>query len=378
MMVSSCRWLRGSMIAFAFCTAWAQTLTIVDPIRNALVSGPYEVVLEKEGDEEVFLTEILVDGAVRFSESGWHELVTINFDEAFKRVEVQAQIKLVSGVVVRSNLVITKELAVYFEETTRLVLLSAIVRSRFNRPVEKLSKDDFRVFESNQPLEIATFDHEEVPLDLVLMMDTSSSLRGAMDTLRGATTSFLEQLHERDRVALVSFSSKVDFVMDFTNDRKTMRKSIQAFEAYGETALFDTLLKSLEKVGQRDRGRRAIVLFTDGRDSVHEEPNKKARLFRKAISRAQNNEILIFTIGLGKRINEDALQAMAEETGGRYYHADGLGDLADRFDQVLSDLRNQYLLGVVPATSRRGFHPLEIKVKKMGTRVFARKGYTLD
>lgn len=357
---------------------YSQSLEILDPVNDALVSGDYEMVLRTDQAEAVVRTEVLINDVVVFNEEGWQPTPTVDFGEDFTRQIVQARIAMSDGSAVLSDPLRTRELKVFYEETSRLILVSAIVRSRFNRPVELLSQEDFRVFEGRQELEIATFNSEQVPLDLVLMLDTSSSLRGAMDTLKTAASAFLDKLQQVDRVALYSFANESDHVMGFTNDRKLMRKHIDAFEAYGETALFDTLLLSLDAISQRNRGRRAIVLFTDGRDSVYEEPREKARFFRDAVNQAQKNEVVVFTIGLGKRINEDALTALSEETGGRYYHADGFADLSDRFAQVLADLRNQYLLGVIPASNQPGFHELEIKVKKMGAKVYARKGYTID
>ncbi|MCB1042904.1 MAG: VWA domain-containing protein [Acidobacteria bacterium] len=356
----------------------AQELTILDPTNGAYVSGSYEVVLQCDAPNEVVRTKLEIDGKVVFDESGWHSSLDVFFGESFDRRVIQASVALADGSVVLSPPIRTDELRVFYEESTRLVLISAIVQSRFGRSVERLEREDFRVFENGTPVKLETFSREQVPLDLVLVLDTSSSLRGAMDTLKKEAVHFLDQLNKTDRVALFSFGNASEIVMDFTNDAKIMRRHIEGFEAYGETALFDTLLLALDRVAKRQRGRRAIVLFTDGRDSIYEEPQDKARLFRQTITHAQNAEVAIFTIGLGKRINEDALSAMADETGGRYYHADGFGDLTEPFNRVLTDLRQQYMLGVVPLATSKGFQSLEVKVKKFGARVLARKGYTLE
>lgn len=350
---------------------------IVDPEQGAYVSGRYEVVLAEARPQEVARTRLFVDGKEVLDSAGFVAEIPVNFGEAITAHEIYAKLTYRSGDEVFAPTVRTRALEINLETTTEIVLLTAVVKSKRNEALTGLSKKDFAVFENGRRLEIATFYSERLPLDLVFLLDTSSSLKvKGIDTVKAAAASFLRQLDQADRVGLYEFKAESLKRSDFTNDRKLLLRHIDAIEARGETALFDTLLQGLSDLRERLRGRKAVVLFTDGRDSVYEEPEDKARLLRQAITSAQNQEVAIFTIGLGKRVQQEAMERLSEETGGRFFAAEGVADLDRIFSEIVLDLKNQYVLGVVPQSKNTGFQRLEVKVDKRSAQVFARSGFS--
>ena len=172
-----------------------------------------------------------------------------------------------------------------------------------------------------------------------------------------------------------SMSTPCFWLTGFTTDRKQLIQQVQSLEAIGETALFNAAHLGLKDLLGRRKGRKAMLLFTDGRDSYYEDPIDKARVMREAIVKAQNQEVTLFNLGLGK-VNGPVLERMAEDTGGRYYHADKPEKLSGIFNEILTDLKSQYILGVEPNASGSGFQKIDVKVKKRRAVVYARKGYT--
>lgn len=352
---------------------------IVDPVNRAYLSGVYEVLLEIDDARSVASTRLYVNEELLMEKEGWVPAWSLDFGETIDRHELYAEVVTKDGQVIRGDDVITRELRVDLEATSRVILMTAVVKNRNGKPLVGLGQDKFRVLENGQLVEIQNFYNEYLPLDLVFLVDTSSSLikNDEISRVRVAAATFLDSLEPGDRVNLFEIKSKPINLMPFTTDRKQLRRKIEALKAIGETALLDSMHAAVDALKDRRRGRKAVVLFTDGRDSVYEEPTDKARLFRKAITRAQNNEIAMFIIGLGKHINRDAMTVLAEETGGGFYFAPNIDRIGQVFDQIVLDLKHQYVLGILPQ-SRGGFNSIEIKVRARGAKVYSRKGYTLE
>lgn len=350
-------------------------ISIVDPVSRSYVSGVYEVVLAADQIANIAQTQIFMDDVMVAEVQGWLEKHQIDFGEDIERHELRAVVVLKDGSKQQSPLVITKALKVDYTENTQLLLLSAVVKTKRNKPIVGLEKDRFMVMENGESLEIRNFYTETLPLDLVVLLDTSSSLRdGGLDYLKQAATTFVQGLAPQDRVALYEFKRKPHLLSGFTTDRKALVRSIAGLEPLGETALFNAMVEGLKDLKGRRRGRKALILFTDGKDSYYDNAQDKAKMMRQCIEMAQAHEVTIFTIGLGKKINKGALSRMAEETGGSFYHALKNDTLMNRFGDIIQDLKNQYMLGVVPKKGK-GFHKVDITVKRRGAVVYARKGY---
>ena len=352
-------------------------VTIVSPEKGAYLSGEFEIILNIEGQAK--MTRLFIDGKMVFQIEGKIERFTYDFGEDILRREIRAEIDDASGQTISSDLLFTRALSIDYTDTTRLVLLGAVVKTRSGKPVLGLTQDKFKIFENDKPLQIQSFYSESLPLDLVILLDTSSSLRnGGIDDVKRGAIAFISKLAPGDRVALFEFKKKPHKLADFTTDRVRLTQLIQNMEPLGETALFNALHLGLDHLKERRKGRKALLLFTDGRDSFYDDPRDKARMMRNGIIMAQNREVTIFTLGLGKDVHKAALTRIAEDTGGRFYAADRPSRLSATFNEILSDLKHQYMLGVTPKAKGRGFQKIEIKVKKRGVVVHARKGYTLE
>jgi len=353
---------------------------ILSPEPGSYVSGPYEIVWSHPDPDRVSRTELFINDVSVLAADGWVARHTHDFGEDIVRHEIWVVVTDRDGERTLSAPIQTRELRIDVSASSRVLLLTAVVKNRRSQPIVGLTQDRFSVFENGVARPIASFSNEYLPLDLVFLVDTSSSLikENAIAQVKTAAATFVQALEKGDRVKLFEFKSRPIPLLDFTTDRKRLLDRIGQMEAIGETALFDALHRALDDLKGRRRGRKAIVLFTDGRDSVYELPRDKARLLRSGITRAQNQEVTIFIIGLGKNINQPAMERIAEETGGRFHFAANSRRLADTFDDIVLELKHQYLIGVQPQASGTGFNRLEVRVDKRGATVFARKGYTID
>ncbi len=373
----TCRQMIALVFIFTAGYSLFAQIEITDPTDGAYVSGEYEVRLATKDPVDIKRTALYLDGKLAIEKSGWTPRLVVDFGETIERHELYAALETNSGEKLVSQIVITRKLHIDYSETTRVVLLGAVVKSRSNKPIVGLTKNHFSVFENGKPLVIENFYKEQLPLDLVMLLDTSSSLRDqGIHDVKQASSAFINRLETADRVALYEFKRNPHKLLDFTNDRKRLQAKITGLESLGETALFNALHLGLKDLRGRRKGRKALLLFTDGRDSFYDDPRDKARMMRQAIIMAQDQEVTIFTLGLGKKIHRPALERIAEETGGRFYYADNSSKLAQTFSEILIDLKNQYMLGVIPQAQGAGFRKLEIKVKKRGAVVHSRKGYT--
>ncbi|PIE90293.1 MAG: hypothetical protein CR997_06805 [Acidobacteria bacterium] len=351
---------------------------ILEPQPGAFLSGKVELRLACNQPGQVARMEIQGNGDILLKTDGWKESVIVNFGHQIQAWRLVLCVFDQSGRQYRSEVVPTRALHIDVEQTTRIILIPVMVKDRKNRNIPNLLEEQFRVFQDGQPCRIRLLERRTVPLNLVLTVDASSSLRKNQRQLKQAVLDFLAQLDSGDRAALISFNNEARLVFGFDAARQQIEDSLNVIQPRGATAMFDALLLGIEKLKYMPRSRKTLVLFTDGRDSVYEEVEEKRNMFKQVVQQAQQQEIAIFSIGLGENIHHEALELMSWETGGRFLFAASSRDLQARFKEVLRDLKSQYILHVEPASEEKGFHKLEVKVKKRRARVFARRGFTIE
>jgi hypothetical protein len=148
---------------------------------------------------------------------------------------------------------------------TELVTVPLIATNRDNVYVTDLRQDEFKILEDGVPQEIAFFGKVAAPFHVVLMLDTSSSTKDHLRQIQQAAFTFVQQLQPVDRVKIISFDEKVQDLNEFTSDREILRASINRTRSGDGTKVYDAVelaMNTLRKI----RGRKAIVLFSDGMD----------------------------------------------------------------------------------------------------------------
>jgi Ca-activated chloride channel family protein len=271
-----------------------------------------------------------------------------------------------------------------------LVEVYASVKDEQGRFVTDLAETDFAILEDGAPQKISLFTSDRKPVNAVLLLDVSASMKRE-DRLAKAIESallFVEALEPADRVAVITFSDEAKVLEELTGDRTEVLAAIRSAEPERGTALYDAVHFASRLLG-REEGRKALVLLSDGQDLAFDGMGPgSSRSFEEAVREALRNQITAYTIGLGEKLGSDydfarkhsaveVLTRIAEETGGRFFEVARPGRLRSAFEKVLEELRFQYTLGYHPANDRRdgGWRAIEVKVKRTRLKVSARKGY---
>ena len=257
-----------------------------------------------------------------------------------------------------------------------------------------MTADDFTVFDNEVAQEIDAILLEELPITLLLVLDTSGSVRGApLRQLRAAAAAAGDALRPDDRVGLVTFSDKLRMVVEPPSSPSSLPDALGRVRAAGATALYDGTFAALA-LREQTVGRTVVLVFSDGYDTASWlDP-------RDVLDAAQRSDVVVYGVRLDA-VTRDSwsdrrgralagrwfaaephlfgwqyLPQLAEDTGGTVYVAEDLGRLRDTFSQVVNEFRSRYLLTYTPSgVDRSGWHELEVRVRGRGRRVQARRGY---
>ncbi|MEP6570147.1 MAG: VWA domain-containing protein [Acidobacteriota bacterium] len=148
---------------------------------------------------------------------------------------------------------------------TNLVTVPVIAATRDGNYIPDLREEEFNISEDGQKQQIAFFATVSAPFHVVLLLDTSASTEEKLSSIKSAAAAFVEQLQSGDRVKVISFDTELRELSDFTNDRAVLRKAIYKTTSGQGTRLYDAFELALASI-RTVRGRKAIVIFTDGVD----------------------------------------------------------------------------------------------------------------
>lgn len=209
------------------------------------------------------------------------------------------------------------------------------------------------------------------PLEVLLVVDTSGSMRGApLEGAKEAAAGFVQAVPPTTLTAIMGFSTGADLVAGFGEDPAPALAALATLEASGETALYDAVIAALEAFPAESRGRPFIVLLSDGGDTVSTSSLADAR------DRLAEAEIGFYAVELvTEESDRPALDALAEVTTGRVVSAGDPNALAEVYDQIASELSNQ--LVVTYETLRGGPVQLTITIEDEGVRAVGTSLFTL-
>jgi VWFA-related protein len=319
---------------------------------------------------------------------------------------------------------------------TKLVNLPVIVRDKKGALVQNLTKAEFALSVDGHPETIRYFDKDnDLPLTLGLLVDTSGSVRSALDEERTASEAFLDEMmtapanRTPDQAFLIQFAHETELLQDLTSSRPRLRAALDQVgtvspdesqdasrrdpdanggnSGYGRngrhgghhgggTTLYDAIFLASDSLMQKQHGRKALVVLTDGEDRGSMET------LARAIASAQRAETVVYAIyfkgeqhgygghrgggfggrgggfpgggqrGGGQRGGENhpdgkkVLKQITGETGGRMFEVSGKQTFSTIYTQIAEELRSQYRLGYTPdgATAAEGFHRIDLTVPK--------------
>jgi Ca-activated chloride channel homolog len=279
-----------------------------------------------------------------------------------KTLAAAAAAAVLAATVARAQAPPPRPRAPVFGTGIEVINLNVSVTDARGRYVTDLTKNDFAVFEDGVRQELSIFNHEDIPISLVLMIDTSASMDEKLPTARAAAIRFVGTLRPQDNAQIMQFNDRTTILQDFVADHAALEGAISRTEAAGPTALHNALyvaLKELEK--QKTQGelrRRAIVLLSDGEDTASLVSDDQV------LDLARKTEINIYAISLRPRRVPDRnqvkfsqaahlLTALTQDTGGQVHFPNSLSELDAVYDRIAEELRTQYSLGYVSNNPRR-------------------------
>ena len=254
---------------------------------------------------------------------------------------------------------------------TNLVVLRVAVNDQQGRAAMSLKQNAFKVYEDGVEQQIGFFSSEESPVSWGLVLDRSGSMMGMMSDVYEAALHVIDEGTSRDETFIVTFNKRPELISDFTSDRHRLENSILGLRADGETALFDAVDFALDRLKQAKYRKRVLVVVTDGED------NASKLKFRALIERAEEEETLIYTVGMfgemgsgsgllarlmGDRDGRGELKKLAEVTGGSSHFPSNVDQCRSVMKEIAREVSQQYSLGYYPLNKERDGKWRKIKV----------------
>lgn len=259
-----------------------------------------------------------------------------------------------------------------------IVILNAAVTDAAGKAVSGLSQKRFRVFEDGIEQEIVSFGTEETPFAAVILLDTSGSMEERVTLARAAAIQFLDGLRREDSAAIYNFYSKIELVQDFSNSRN-LREQAFDLKANGMTVLNDAIYKAAQELSTRPEKRRAIIVLSDGADTMSKKSSEKA-LKAALLANATIYSVdmaAIDTSGKERVQNQGVLKNFAEKTGGKFVATPGGVAMRDAFKRIVEELGQQYTIAYQPSNAAKDgkWRAIELRISRPNLTIRTRKGY---
>ncbi|MDX1502146.1 MAG: VWA domain-containing protein [Thermoanaerobaculia bacterium] len=369
--------------------AQALDIAILSPRATLPVFG--EVLFEAEvyPAEEIARVDLRVDGrsVATFTGPPFRALVDVGQENRGHRFEVVVE---GPGGQVGHAAVETPPVPVNLEVSVELRQLYVTV-TRDGRRVLDLDRDDFTVLDEGDRQRLVTFERGDVPFTAVLLVDASESMRGErLRTAVAGARAFASAMEPLDQAKVVLFSDRILHTTPFSSFAEVLTAGLSGVGGRGGTALNDHLYLALRLLEKR-QGRRLVILLSDGVDieSILE--------MRQVLDTVRRSRSLVYWIRLGApdpRIDRhsawrdagghrrelEQLEQAVRLSGGRVVTLSSIDQTREAFAEILSEIREQYVLGYYPSgpTGTGGWRSVAVTVAGRGLSVRARKGYMDD
>jgi len=287
--------------------------------------------------------------------------------------------------------------------SSEVVLVPLALRATDGAALKDLTAADFVVSDGGVAPEVAFFERDVAPLDVVLLVDTSASTGATLDVLERSAAEFVNHLRREDSYTLLTFAEKPNVLVGWTSDPRAVKNTLTFTTPAGYTLLNMSAIIALKAMfeGRAPARRRALVILTDGIDTgsgfyttkkVGDEAlARDVTVYVVSVDRLASDAIDVMikdrlvpesTWGEYREMQdtlrevEPALVALADATGGRVLFPTKTGDLSAVYEQVADELRSRYVIGFyVPDGAAAGYHPISVTAKRKGLSVRARAGY---
>ena len=293
-----------------------------------------------------------------------------------------------------------------------IVRLNVGVVDQKGRPITRLDKSSFELFEDGVKQQITRFEPSAAPFSVVIILDMSGSTLGFRQVIKQSAFRFIDALSRDDRVAVIEFYDKVNLRNDFTTNRSAIANSINVANGRGKTQLFKALDFALDKLSREQSRRKAIIVLTDGVDTAARDKDRElleplkddqiataikpetSDILSRVLNRADAQGVTIYPLALPTgdpakladptprqvamfMAARTRLQIVADRTGGTLNSINHLEEMGKIYAQVAADLRTLYTIEYQPTNDKRDgkWRKIKLDVKNSDLISRTRPGY---
>lgn len=213
-------------------------------------------------------------------------------------------------------------------------------------PLKDLQANDFKVREDDIDQTPLTVEQKLPPLSIIVLIDSSGSMKPRMKETKAAAGAFLSNLGSSDSTEVITFSREVRPLTPMSTNRETARHAIDSIRAHGDTALYDALWESVGVLKTRP-GRKAVVLLSDGVDDDGKGGQLGKHSIDEVLHLASDVNVPLYAIGVGNEIDEALLASIAQGTGALYFLAPQAAQLKTLYAKIAEQLSGQYLISYI-------------------------------
>jgi Ca-activated chloride channel family protein len=268
-----------------------------------------------------------------------------------------------------------------FRTGVKMVSIYATVRDREGRFAPDLTRDEFELRIDGRPQEISVFSADSQPITVCLLLDMSGSVTHRLLRLRDGSLHFIKALTPVDRARVGTFGAEIFISPLLTNDHNVLERVLrEELWPGGQTPLWGAMGAAVDSLAA-EPGRRVILVLSDGVDNGT-LPGYPVG-FGGVADRVIEGGFLVYSVGVGIRgmtngqpLDKDLAYLVTVSGGARFHLADD-ADLKETFTRVADELRRQYLIGFVPEARLEGRQRIDLRVKRPGHRVQARREFTV-
>ena len=265
------------------------------------------------------------------------------------------------------------------------VRLNASVFDSSDKEVDSLPESAFKIYEDGMLQKIVGFRHEDLPISLGILIDSSGSMYDKRPSVDAAALNLVKLSNPKDEAFVVDFNSEPYIDQDFTSSIAKLQQGLAYIKAGGGTALYDAVIASADYLAKNSKqSKQVLLIVTDGDD------NSSNASLEETIQRVQALDgPSIYCIGLlfGGDLNhkdskhsKEVLTQLADETGGQAYFPKSLREVDGIAQQVAQDIRSQYMIEYhsTKPMSVPGYRTIHVEASEKGyhgLRVRTRTGY---
>jgi Ca-activated chloride channel homolog len=253
------------------------------------------------------------------------------------------------------------------------VVLNATVLDDHQHMVTTLAKDDFKIAEDGVPQTITSFQHQDIPISLGILVDNSGSMRTKRQAVNSSALDLVHASNPDDESFVVNFSDEAYIDQDFTANVNKLRDGLSHIDSKGGTALYDAIMASADYLTKNaKRPKQVLLVITDGED------NASSTTLEETVRRIQDLQgPVVYSIGLlyddtggGReaRRAKRALEMLSNETGGIAFFPKNLSQVDEIAGEVARDIREQYTIGYhsTKPAAQGGFRMVHVEARAKG------------